>query len=829
MTIRSQLSAELRFRLMAAAVLLVMAVIVVLAGRELYREFSRAEEARDQVQRSYETRSQIQSVFSLLQDAETGQRGYVITGEEPFLRPYARANADLDAQLEQLGELFSDHPSHSANYASLLELVARKRETLRQAIITRRDEGQDAAIAVVSAGAGRAAMDEIRVVIDRMTRREGAALDGLSKVLKARTQQSERLVAALFAVLVVVTCGGILLGARYLRTRDGLLADVQAAEARQRAILDSALDAIITLNPSGSIETANAAAERMFGYSANDLDRRDISLLIDVTGAGDGSFLSRLGASHGEFADGLVRELVGRKSTGAVFPVDVALGPMDLASGRHMVAVIRDITERRRVERMKDEFVSTVSHELRTPLTSIAGSLGLLAGGALGEMPAKAGRLIEIAHSNSQRLIRLINDILDVEKLQSGQFELELTSLDMETVVGRSIKESGAFAESLGVRVTLAAEGAAPVQGDPDRLTQVVTNLVSNAVKFSTRGGEVRLRLQTGPKTVRLSVIDDGPGISEAFRARIFGKFAQADSSDTRARGGTGLGLAIAKEISERHAGRLWFESVEGEGTTFHLDLPRAERAGGLSPETRGRLLICEPDRPSAKALATMLTVEGFDVDTTHSTRAALSLAGERYYAAVLVGLGSPETSGVRLIRALKERPDTRSLPVVVLSADLGPGTASLHALEVVDWMEKPFDQQRVNRAVRRITLNGGRSVVLHIEDDPDILEITRCALGQDVDLHPAETLEAARRFLSVQRPDLVILDLGLPDGNGMEILSDLADENGRSIPVVIYSAQEMDATIGAAVEAVLIKSRMSLSQLADTVRHLSRKSDKAS
>ncbi len=177
----------------------------------------------------------------------------------------------------------------------------------------------------------------------------------------------------------------------------------------------------------------------MFGYSARELDRRDVSLLIDIAVDGDGEFLKRLGASQGALEGGLLRQMEGTRRNGETFPVDVALGAMHLPTGIHVVAIVRDISERRRIEQMKAEFVSTVSHELRTPLTSIAGSLGLLAGGAVGPLPEKAARLIQIAQANSQRLVRLINDILDIEKIESGKLRLDMVPLDLRDIAARAI------------------------------------------------------------------------------------------------------------------------------------------------------------------------------------------------------------------------------------------------------------------------------------------------------------------------------------------------------------------------------------------------------
>lgn len=811
------------FRLATILAGALIAVLLAITGNELYREFSSAGRLREAVRQSYETRSSIQSVFSLLQDAETGQRGYVITGDRRYLEPYDAAREALDERLSELGRRFGTDPEQAADHRRLLQLTERKWLTMAQGVEARSRLGSEAAIAVVSSGVGKAAMDDIRVVVDRMTQREAQALEDLSASADARTRWTEGLVAGLFMTLVVAALGAAWLVGRYIQTRDDLLHRIQATAARQAAIFDSTIDAIVTLNPSGSIETVNRAAQTMFGYQEDEVSRRDLKILFDVATNGDGGFLDRLRATQGSLDEGVVRELIGRHRDGRTFPVDVALAAMDLPDGRHVVAVVRDITERRRVEEMKDAFVSTVSHELRTPLTSIAGSLGLLSGGAAGPLPEGAHKLVGIAHANSQRLVRLINDILDVEKLEAGKLVLQLASVDLREIAVRSIEGVRGYADGLDVALTLADGEPVPVRGDEDRLIQVVTNLLSNAAKFSPRGGEVKVAVDPETRIARLSVIDQGPGISEAFRSRIFQKFAQADSTDTRAKGGTGLGLAIAREIAERHGGRLWFESTEGEGAAFHLDLP-LDHDENATPVPSGRLLICADDAAAAENLVEMLAVEGFEADVAETGREALERARSDGYVAALIDLRLPDTDGISVIRALRSRPETRALPIVAVSGDIARGKARGRSLEIVDWVEKPFDQSRIRQAIGAVLGGDRRPVVLHIDDDRDILEVTRAALMDVADVTPAESLADARRLLRQLRPDLVILDLGLPDGSGLEILPDLTDEAGRTIPVVVYSAQEIDGDLAPAVEAVLTKSRMSLTQLARTVRRLSQR-----
>ncbi|WP_371131392.1 PAS domain S-box protein [Rhodoferax sp.] len=246
------------------------------------------------------------------------------------------------------------------------------------------------------------------------------------------------------------------------------------------------------------------------------------------------------------------------------------------SSGRKLIwSIVEDITERKRMERMKSEFVSTVSHELRTPLTSISGALGLVAGGALGALPEQAQQMIAIALKNSQRLGFLINDLLDMEKLMAGKLRFDMQIQPLMPLVEHALRDNQAYAARHGVRLHLAhVAGAVQVEVDAQRLQQVLANLLSNAAKFSPTGSEVTVTATCVENTVRVAVSDHGPGIPTEFRDRIFQKFSQADASDTRQKGGSGLGLAISRELVERMGGRIAYESVAGEGATFYFELP---------------------------------------------------------------------------------------------------------------------------------------------------------------------------------------------------------------------------------------------------------------
>lgn len=244
-----------------------------------------------------------------------------------------------------------------------------------------------------------------------------------------------------------------------------------------------------------------------------------------------------------------------------------------------VIGVLRDVTERQRIENMKNEFVSTVSHELRTPLTSISGALGLIAGGAFGDIPDQPKQLVEVAYRNSQRLTLLINDLLDMEKLVAGKIKLDMRLELLMPIVEQALDSGRTYGVERRVQlVVVRSVSNARVKVDSQRLMQVLSNLLSNAIKYSPCDDTVEISVDLRGESVRISIADHGPGIPDDFRDHIFGKFSQADSSDTRQKGGTGLGLAITKELVERMDGEIGFDSIEGQGACFYFDLPLFER-----------------------------------------------------------------------------------------------------------------------------------------------------------------------------------------------------------------------------------------------------------
>lgn len=353
---------------------------------------------------------------------------------------------------------------------------------------------------------------------------------------------------------------------------------------------------------------------------------------------------------------------------------------------------------------MKSDFVSVVSHELRTPLTSIRGALGLVTGPMAKELPDKANRLIDIAYKNCERLTLLINDILDIDKIESGQMRFEMKPEDLDGLLQQAIEVNQLYAEKLGVK--LMADNAEPgvtVNVDAARFAQVLANLLSNAAKFSQRGDKVEVSARRVNKRIRISVRDYGSGISDEFRPQIFGKFSQGDSSSTRVKGGSGLGLYISKQIVERMGGTIGFDSSVGKGTTFWFELP--------------------------------LQMEGY----------------------------------------------------ITATAD-------------------PVD---VQRSLLHYKQRSGPTI-LHVEDDEDLSRVLAMSLQGKIKVVTATTLREGERLLREQRFDLVVLDLELPDGSGLDFLKTLSALAVPPIPVMILSASEVSSDVAGSVAAVMVKSRAS-------------------
>lgn len=347
-------------------------------------------------------------------------------------------------------------------------------------------------------------------------------------------------------------------------------------ELRKLSIVASSTSNLVVITDAlGRVDWVNPAFEITTGYSLGEVRGRTPGSVLQGPDT-DQDAVARIRAAIRE-GHSVSEELLNYSKAGATYWITLNLTPVRDANGvlERYISVQADITERKRIERMKNEFVSTVSHELRTPLTSISGAVGLLLGGAAGPLPDKADALLQLAQRNGERLTLLVNDLLDMERLAQGGMPIESEVHVLMPIVATAVNENQMFAGQHGVRLALVEEcDDVLVEVDSLRLIQVLSNLLSNACKFAPADTSVDVHVARRDDRVRIDVRDHGPGVPEAFRDMVFEKFSQADGSDTRASGGTGLGLAISKELVEHMGGRIGYEPAEGGGALFFVDLP---------------------------------------------------------------------------------------------------------------------------------------------------------------------------------------------------------------------------------------------------------------
>lgn len=488
-------------------------------------------------------------------------------------------------------------------------------------------------------------------------------------------------------------------------------------------------------------------------------------------------------------------------------------------SADEVITIVRDVTEKKRAGQAKRDFISMVSHELRTPLTSIRGSLGLLHGGVMGPLPDKVNEFVAIAQHNAERMVRLVNEILDIDKIESGKASFHSAPCQLGPLMLQAMESVKGFAQSMGTQVIIDAPSDAAVETDADRLIQVFVNLLANAVKYSPHGEAVRFRARKNDNAWRIEVEDRGPGVPVEFQPAVFEKFARADPTDPRQPSGSGLGLSISKALVEGMGGSIGFQSEPG-CTIFFVDLPE----GNPEPRDLGsgkpRVLVVEDEPLSARVLEATLAREGFAVDRAASAAEALDLLSTHHYEAMTLDLLLPDRHGLELLEEIRRNPETQNLRVLVASSIAAEGKekAGVPALQVLEWIQKPLDPFRLAQAFACLHAprgavshpQGTKAVVLHVEDDRDVHQILSAVLGDGAELLHAPTLAAARKILLARPLDLVILDSHLPDGRGSDLIPDVHAAGGPTLPILLFSGEEADSVLDVEVSRTLQKSTAS-------------------
>jgi PAS domain S-box-containing protein len=586
--------------------------------------------------------------------------------------------------------------------------------------------------------------------------------------------------------------------------------------AKSQSVLESIADGVLVLDHNGRVLLVNPAAEELLGFSGIALEGQHFRHML---GLGETPV-------HRELARSLYSELRKKMEADAdaalvpegsvrleaetrVLAVNIAPLIVTLGSTPGLVAALRDITREAEVERLKNEFISTVSHELRTPMTSIKGYTDLLFLGMAGGLTDTQRNFLKIIKSNADRLTALVNDILDISRIETGRMRLNIESLDLAETIGQVVVSFEEQYRDKDLTLRWEEPRELPqIRGDAARVTQVLSNLLANAWQYTPDGGAVTLSVVPRDAFMQVDVVDSGIGISSDDADRIFDRFYRADHPVVQEAEGSGLGLSIVKMFVEMLGGEIWVESQLGVGSKFSFTIPLASAEMPVPPPDllgselapgmghRPKILVVEDDRDLALLLRRQLESEGYRVLLATKGEDALWLAREAQPQLITLDIMLPDVDGFTVLEQLKENPLTSGIPVVIVSVltDAEKG----YALGAVDYVVKPFEEPELLEVVQNALLSLGESAphrIVVADDDPEVLAL----LDEALTLHGYQVWTASDGQEALERvrecePDLILLDTQMPVVDGYDVIRELkGDESTRPIPVIAITASPVD------------------------------------
>lgn len=655
------------------------------------------------------------------------------------------------------------------------------------------------------------------------------------------------------------------------------------ASAQRQAVLDNAADGIITTNEEYIIESFNPAAERIFGYQAAEVIGQNIELLIPETAqiqAADPLFSDRRPHEHVRVTGGQEVEGVGRRKDGAHFPLELSISHMHLGDQQYFIGIVRDITERKRAaeelalardqaleaSRAKSVFLANMSHELRTPLNAIIGYSEMLQEEAEDLDQAEFVPDLQKINAAGKHLLSLISDILDLSKIEAGRMDLYLENFDLATMINDVVTTIQPLIQKN--KNTLVIEGSEPLgsmYADLTKVRQIIFNLLSNASKFTERGRITltveRMKdeggrmiedqksfipphlppaVQGGSSFILFKVSDTGIGMTREQLDKLFQEFSQADASTTRKYGGTGLGLAISRHFCQMMGGDILVESNVGHGSTFTVRLPvqvarepvapPVDSIPALTPVSsisggKDLVLVIDDDPSVRDLMERFLQKEGFQVETAASGETGLRLAKELHPAAITLDVMMPGLDGWAVLTALKADPAVADIPVVMLTMmnDKNLG----YALGASDYLTKPIERDRLAAVLSKYRCDVPECSVLLVEDDEVAREMMRRMLEKaGWSVAEAENGRVALERVAECRPELILLDLMMPEMDGFQFIAELRQRpEAQKIPIVVITAMTLTETerqrLNGSVIQVLQKGAYSREELLEHVRSL--------
>ncbi len=578
-----------------------------------------------------------------------------------------------------------------------------------------------------------------------------------------------------------------------------MLRSQQVEAAKTQAILEGIADGVMVADADDRVILFNAAAERIFGVRRSQAHGRRLDEMLGLYGSQALTWMERIHAWRESPESYRAGDYLAERLTMEEKVVSIHLSPVISSAQEFLgtVAVFRDITSEVAADRAKTEFVSMVSHELRTPMTSIKGYVDLMLMGGPGALNEMQRHFLEVIRTNADRLTDLVNDLLDISRIETGKIVLHPEAIDIRAIIGEVVQAVRPKVEEKGLTMSVVAPEKLPRGwGDPARVNQIITNLVGNAYKYTPTGGDVTIYAYVREEKLHVAVRDTGIGISKEDQERIFERFYRADNPIVQAESGTGLGLAITASLIQMHGGEIFLESEPGQGSIFTFTLPIAEGEPtadvGILPRpfaqrAGSRVLVVEDDHEIAELIRMLLTEKGHEVSVAYTGTEALRVARESHPDLIALDLMLPDINGMEILQLLKRQPETADIPVIIVSVLLEQEKA--RQLGAVAYVTKPLDEGKLVEAVDEVLAQKG--LILAVDDDRDILALLSHSLTRHG--YRVRALRYGEHVLTLARqlhPSLILLDLRMPGMSGYEVLKALkADAETAEIPVIVMTA----------------------------------------
>jgi PAS domain S-box-containing protein len=656
-------------------------VVLIAAGVAAYLSVKTLSDASDQLVRSKEISIVLEQALSSLRDAETGQRGYLLTGRPAYLAPYAAAVATVNQQLDTLRSLSAADATAQARFAEIEQSARAKMDELAQTITLRETGQSEAALQVVLTDEGKRTMDRLRTLTEELQAQEGNRYrEYLGRARTARTLSlwSGGTVSILAIALLT------LLG--FIVRRD--TAKVRASEEHLATTLRSIGDAVIATDPRGLITLMNPVAESVTGWSATDARGASLDAVFRIINEETRNIVESPVAKvlrEGGIV-GLANHTLLIRRDGTEVAIEDSGAPILDRSGDTLgvVLVFRDASRERAVERAlleadrrKDEFLATLAHELRNPLAPIRQAAGVARAPAATESQVRWAH--DVIERQVQNMARLLDDLLDVSRITRGTMEIRKELVELQVVMDAAIEIARPAIEARNHTLSVEYPLGTKVYADSLRLAQVIANLLTNAAKYTDPGGQIRVTGHSHGGELILKVSDTGIGISADMLPRIFEMFVQVKSALDKSEGGLGIGLALARGLTTLHGGSLEADSAGlGSGSTFTLRLPLRQAASTLpsdevsdSDAKRGparRILIADDNVDSAESLAMLLRLQGHQVEVVHDGVEALGRLAEFRPHFALIDIGMPKINGYEVARRTRAEPWGASISLIALT-----------------------------------------------------------------------------------------------------------------------------------------------------------------